>query len=283
LEERVDLKTPWACFDNPKSPFRVISLVPSLTEAIALLGGQALLTGRTRFCTHPPFALKGIQSVGGTKNPDLKAIQSLKPHLILASKEENRREDIERLLEAGLFIWVSRAETPLQAFAELKELKSLLELSDPKGLLKRAAFAYKRLSDAFLHQRPLRTLCFVWKSPFMVIGQDTYTASLLENAGLISPLKGRYPKITQEDVLSLDPELILLPDEPYPFGPNDAKELTLAFERAQKPAPLLRLIRGKNLFWPGLRAPLGLLEPMGQKAQSPFGTKHPTSYSCNIP
>lgn len=249
-----------------RAPLRVVSLVPSLTEAVVLLGGESLLVGRTRFCTHPPFAVKGLQKVGGTKNPDLKVILGLKPHLVLASKEENLKEDIEKLLEAGLFVWVSRAEAPLQAFAELKELKSLLGLSDPKGLLKRATLAYERLKGSFSQKMPIRVLCFVWRRPFMVIGQDTYAASLLEDAGFITPLKGRYPEITQEEVLSINPDLILLPDEPYPFGPSDAKELTLAFERAQKPLPPLRFVRGKNLFWPGIRAPLGLLEPTGRKA-----------------
>lgn len=244
--------------NKTQQSLRVLSLVPSLTEAVILLGGQAMLMGKTRFCTHPPFAIKKVPSVGGTKNPDIETIQRLKPDVVLASKEENKKEDIERLVGLGFWVWMSCAESPSQAFDELREIKELLGLMDPKFFLSRSILEYERLSMASLQTKPLPTLCLIWKRPFMAVGQDTYAGRLLEDAGLRSPLKGRYPKLTEGDILALEPKLILLPDEPYPFSQSDAEELAMAFERAGKPNPHLRLLKGRNLFWPGLRAPLGL-------------------------
>jgi ABC-type Fe3+-hydroxamate transport system substrate-binding protein len=253
------------CVDSSKSPsFRVVSLVPSLTEALAILGGRVMLVGRTRFCTHPAFALRRVQSVGGTKNPDLPTILRLKPDLILASKEENRKEDVEGLAKAGLFVLVSQARNPLEAFFELEEVRNLLGLTDPRGLAWKARRVYERLLRQAQQARPVRTLCLVWKEPFVAVGSSTYAGSLMEAARLQSCLKGRYPRLTVEDLTSLNPGLVLLPDEPYPFGPRDAMELRSIFERAGKPIPPIRLFRGRNLFWPGLRAPLGLRALLSQ-------------------
>ncbi|MDY7017708.1 MAG: helical backbone metal receptor [Nitrospirota bacterium] len=252
------------CADAKNQDFRVVSLVPSLTEALVILGGRVMLVGRTRFCTHPAFALRHVQSVGGTKNPDLSTILRLKPDLILASKEENRKEDLEGLAKAGLLAWISRAENPHEAFFELEEIKNLLGLTDPRGLASNALRAYERLLRQAQQARPVRTLCLVWKEPLMAVGSSTYAGSLMEAARLQNCLKGRYPRLTMEDLVSLDPGLVLLPDEPYHFGPRDAMELRLIFERAGKPIPPIRLLRGRNIFWPGLRAPFGLRALLSQ-------------------
>lgn len=217
-----------------------------------------MLVGRTCFCIHPAFTFKRVQSVGGTKNPDLSTILRLKPDLILASKEENRKEDVAGLAKAGLLAWVSRAENPHEAFSELEEIKAMLGLSDPRGLVWKALRAYERLRKQAQYARPVRTLCLIWHRPFMAVGQNTYAAHLFQDAGLMSCLTGRYPTLTLEKLVSLDPKLVFLPDEPYPFRQSNAEELRLAFERAGKPTPPIKLLRGKNLFWPGLRAPLGL-------------------------
>lgn len=242
---------------------RVISIVPSLTEALILLGGQSMLVGRTRFCTHPAFALRRVPTLGGTKTPDLEAILRLRPDLVLSSEEENRMEDVKKITEAGLKAWVSKVETPLQAFFELGKLCDLLGLHDPKGLLDGAFQAYKRLQTRSRETRPVRTLCLVWKRPFMGVGLSTYAGSLMEVAGLKSCLKGRYPRLSTQELLALEPELVLLPDEPYTFGSSDLIELRRTFERARKKAPITRLFKGRNLFWPGLRAPLGFRELIG--------------------
>ena len=78
---------------------RVVSLVPSLTESVAVTRPDAL-AGATIWCTHP--ADLDVPRVRGTKNPDLSAIADLKPDLVLANQEENRRVDVERLRAAGI-------------------------------------------------------------------------------------------------------------------------------------------------------------------------------------
>jgi len=78
-------------------PERIVSLVPSQTELLYDLGLGENLVGITKFCIHPEEGLKNITKIGGTKNPKLEKIHLLQPDLIIANKEENRREDIAAL------------------------------------------------------------------------------------------------------------------------------------------------------------------------------------------
>src|SRR5579875_2704608 len=76
---------------------RVVSLVPSLTEAVAATRPEALV-GATIWCVRP--AELDVTRVRGTKNPNLAAIVELRPDLVLANQEENRRVDVDRLRAA---------------------------------------------------------------------------------------------------------------------------------------------------------------------------------------
>src|SRR5918994_3242936 len=98
---------------------RVVSLVPSLTEALAASAGDRLV-GATDWCTHP--ADLDVTRVRGTKNPDLAAIRALSPDLVVANKEENREIDVRRLREAGVAVWVTRIETVGESLESMSRL-----------------------------------------------------------------------------------------------------------------------------------------------------------------
>ena len=69
---------------------RIVSLVPSLTELLFSFGLERSIIGVTKYCTFPTHARDEPRIiVGGTKNPDLEAIKSLHPDLILMNQEEN--------------------------------------------------------------------------------------------------------------------------------------------------------------------------------------------------
>src|SRR2546422_9072956 len=81
----------------PVLPQRIVSLVPSLTEALFALGAGERLVGVTDYCTHPPEGVAQVTKVGGTKDPHLEAILQLAPDLVICNDEENRREDFQWL------------------------------------------------------------------------------------------------------------------------------------------------------------------------------------------
>ena len=102
-------------------PRRVVSLVPSITEAIATTVPESLV-GATDWCTQPPGL--DVTRVRGTRNPDVAAIIALRPELVVANKEENRRVDVERLRAAGISVWVTRIASVDEALMGLGRLFS---------------------------------------------------------------------------------------------------------------------------------------------------------------
>ena len=222
----------------PAPAARVVSLVPSLTEAIAT-SAPGLLVGATDWCTHPGDL--DVARVRGTKNPDLAAIRALSPDLVVANQEENRELDVRRLREAGVAVWVTRIETVEEALASMSRLLgSALGLADPPWLEEA-----RSLWSSPAEPR-LRVAVPIWRDPWMVVGTPTYTDDLLARAGLVNvladPSAGRYPGVTPAQIDDAGADVVLLPDEPYVFTADDGPEAL------RTPT---RLVSGRLLTWYG--------------------------------
>ena len=227
-------------------PQRIVSLVPSLTELVFGLGRGERLVGRTRFCTEPAGQVEDVTAVGGTKNPALGKIVVLHPDLVIANKEENRREDIEDLRTAGLEVLLTDPNTVAGAVAMIRELGKRLDASPKAEAL---AVAIESELQAVRQAVPPRVYVGVWHNPMMGLGSESYGHSLLEACGARNVLaeRPRYPEVTLEELRALRPDLILLPDEPFPFAASHAAHYG-------EIAPV-RLIDGKLLWWYGPRMP----------------------------
>ncbi len=117
--------------DLPLPPRRIVSLVPSLTEAVASVD-VSLLAGATDYCTHP--ASLDVRRVGGSKYPSVDAVLAVAPDLVLANVEENRREDIEAIRAAGVAVWVTYPRTLDEAFASLRRMFDAIGVAEPAWL-----------------------------------------------------------------------------------------------------------------------------------------------------
>lgn len=216
---------------------RIVSLVPSLTEALAASAPDRLV-GATDWCTHP--ADLDVARVRGTKNPDLAAIRALSPDLVVANKEENRKLDVRRLRDAGVTVWVTRIETVEESLEAMSRLfATALDLADPPWLVEARTLW---LTPA---PRRLGVAVPIWRDPWMVVGSQTYTDDLLARAGLANALagrEGRYPTLSPAEIDDAGADVVLLPDEPYVFTADDGPE---AFTTPT------RLVSGRLLTWYG--------------------------------
>ena len=160
---------------------RVVSLVPSLTEALAASCPDRLV-GATDWCTHPAdLDARGVARVRGTKNPDLGAVAALRPDLVVANKEENRELDVRRLRAAGIPVWVTDIETVPQAVTSMRRLlREALRLGEDPGWLVAAETAW----SGAVPEPTARVVVPVWRDPWMVVGWPTFTADLLRRTGL---------------------------------------------------------------------------------------------------
>jgi len=212
---------------------RVVSLVPSSTETLLALGADVVAC--TRFCEQPQ-----LRHVGGTKNPTIGEIVELAPDVVVLDREENRIEDHDALVAAGLTVFVSDVTTVVAGMQVVTDLAEAIGVSVDGVDELRSPVA-----------GPRRTAVVpIWRRPWMLIGPNTYGASLLDHLGidLVSVGDDPYPTVELADLADRRPGLILVPSEPYEFTDAHLGELRAA-------VPDARVIRvdGHDLFWWGIR------------------------------
>jgi ABC-type Fe3+-hydroxamate transport system substrate-binding protein len=234
-------------------PERIVSLVPSLTEALFAFGVGEKVVGRTRYCTQPPRAVGRIARVGGTKKVDVGRVLGLEPDLVVAVKEENTREDVEGLRAAGVPVFVGSPETVKDAMRMLGELAERVGAPEAEAVLGSIERAYGRLREAE-PEKARRVFVPIWKDPYMSVGSDTYVHDVLRTCGgeNVCGDSTRYPVVSLKEVEDLEPEVVLLPDEPYPFSAEDLPEFyALVIPAAREDR--IHLVDGKLLTWYGPR------------------------------
>jgi len=276
----------WCFADLPPRPFtRIVSLVPSLSEALVALGLGPRIVAVTEYCVLPEGAFDGLPKVGGTKDADVAAIRALAPDLVIANREENTERVVGKLADAGIPVWVTYPRTVRAGAELLRELAALGAEPDRIRAVVDPVFAALTAAEALRAQarrtgaRPTRVFCAIWRDPWMTVAEDTYIHDLIELCGgenvFAKDLEGasgsdapggvrvrgregrregrrRYPIVELAEIERAGPELILLPSEPYAFGELDRQALRrLACPAAE--ADRIHLFDGALLSWYGPR------------------------------
>lgn len=239
---------------------RIVSLCPSLSELVFDLG--LVPTAITTWCCHPAERVGAIEKVGGTKDPDVARIIELAPDLVLLNEEENRLEDADALRAAGISIHVSYPKTVPETAAMVRSIADALQRSaegERLGQLieERAELARR----GALGHPPVRYAYVIWRKPWMVAAADTFVAGQLAVAGGVNVFQGgteiaeRYPAIEAQELGHAQPDLVLLPDEPFRFQPRHLSELA---ELSGLSPGCFLLADGERLSWHGSRTPSGI-------------------------
>lgn len=216
---------------------RVVSLVPSATETLLAWGVDVVAC--TRFCEQP-----ALPHIGGTKDPDIAAIAAIAPDLVVVDREENRREDASELRAAGLKLHVMHVTTLDRLAAEISALANAVGIDAPA--LELGAAEEPWTSAAVL----------IWRRPWMAVNGDTYGSSLLAHLGVtnvVADHPDRYPVVELDELAARQPQIVLLPTEPYSFRARHVAEVSAAVPRAT-----VTMIDGQDLFWWGSRTAAAL-------------------------
>lgn len=222
---------------------KIVSLVPSITEALFDLGlTENEVVGRTKFCIHPQDKIKNVAIIGGTKNINIEKIKALQPDLILANKEENVKEQVEALMN-DFKVTVTNIDTIEDNYYLLKNLGKLFGKEDRAQLFNLKI--YDVLDQAKL-EAPVKAAYLIWKNPYMTIGSDTFIHRIMSEIGFenIFKDKTRYPQITTEDLA--DADVILLSSEPFPFKEKHIEELQVFY-----PDKKIIIVDGEAFSWYG--------------------------------
>lgn len=273
------------------APKRVVSLVPSITESLFQLGAGDAVVGASRFCPIPSEREGDVVTVGGTRDPDIARIQSLQPDLVLANQEENSKESVEALEELGLKVWLTFPRTTADALEVLWVIVRLFRLGARAVSNVQTLEVTLNWMDRAAHsQQPLRFFCPIWQESdddglfwWMTFNQDTYAHDLLRCCGGTNifanrerryPLQAdlglreaedpqerdtRYPRVTVQEVMEHDPQIILLPSEPYPFEDRHVEQIR---ERLGQTTAVredrIATLDGSLITWHGTRMAMAL-------------------------
>lgn len=280
-------------------PETVISLVPSITESLFDLGLGKKLIGRTEYCVFPEGQVDAIPTLGGTKNPDIQRIIALKPGLVIANQEENRKEDVEALQAAGIPVWVTFPKTVADVFTLLWNIMQVFDETSMSHRVRMIEYTFDWLNSIAEEretQIPVKVFAPIWYEPLMTINADTYMHDVLRVCGgtnvfaereRLYPLAAdlgkaepyapddariqgrdtRYPRITLAEVEAAQPDVILLPSEPFHF----TEEHLPIFAALDVPAARnhrIHLVDGSLLTWHGTRVAYAMqtLPPLLQPA-----------------
>ena len=235
-------------------PERLVSLCPSLTETLFSLGLGPRIVGRTKFCERPEHRVAHVPVVGGTKDPRLARILDLAPDLVLMNEEENRREDAEALRAAGVAVHTTFPRRVVDVPPLLRDRGVRLGAERRGERLAHAVeAALARATRRRAGRPPVRFLCLIWRDPWMGVGEGTYIDDLLTTVGGQNGLSGnphRYPTLAAEDIAPLRPDIVVLPDEPFPFRTAHVEELVV---RTRMSPQRFALTPGAFLSWHGVR------------------------------
>jgi len=242
----------------PAHPKRIISLVPSQTELLFDLGLEEEVVGVTKFCIHPAEKVKGKVKIGGTKRYDFDKIAALNPDLIIGNKEENEEAQIEQLA-AKYPVWMSDIATLNDALEMIQMVGGLLhkkvEATDLQNIIqnsfqKNIYIKHPQPLKGSIRAESLTAAYFIWKKPYMVAAKNTFIDEMMGVAGFtnVYEKKSRYPTTDLEELQQLQPEMILLSSEPYPFKMKHVAEFQAACPDAK-----VRIVDGEMFSWYGSR------------------------------
>lgn len=225
-------------------PKRIISLVPSQTELFFDLGLINEVVGVTKFCERPREWVRSKMKIGGTKTINFESIDSLHPDLIIGNKEENEREAIEGLRQRYP-VWMSDVVSLEDALGMILSVGEICDKADSSKIIA------NQIKDGFgkIERKRGSVLYLIWNKPWMAAGRNTFIDSMLTTIGYANVLSTeRYPELTIEQIQKLDPELIFLSSEPFPFKDEHISEIEKHLPHAN-----VRLVDGQFFSWYGSR------------------------------
>ena len=192
---------------------RVISLVPSVTDLIVVLGADQYLVGRTRYDTAPELAM--LPSIGGTADPSIEAIVALEPDLVLTWRDSTAPGAAERLRSIGIAVHTVGTWTIADLRATIAELGRLFAAERAAdSLLRTLDDSLAAIRASSVAARPVRVLYMLSERPLMTVGGGTFIDEVIEVAGgrnIFHDQPPGWPTVSMEEVVRRDPELVIVP------------------------------------------------------------------------
>ena len=189
---------------------RVVSLIPATTELLFAIGADSLVVGRTNYCDYPAAA-KAVPNLGDGIKPNIEAVISSKPDLVILYNSGQNAGVAGRLTELG----VSAIRLNTDALSSVPRVAGILgRLTGREKAADSLAAAFDTaLASATVRPGSVRpkVLLLVWEQPPMTIGRGSFLSELVERAGaenLFADVAGTDGVVSIEAVAARNPDLI---------------------------------------------------------------------------
>jgi len=230
-----------------KIPQAIVSLVPSITELLFDLGLKKEIAAITNYCIHPTKEVNQKLKIGGPKNMDIQKVLSLNPDLIIASKEENSKQQIETLMN-HCNVYVSDVKNLNDALAMIHDIGIItLQQKNADQLIQRINSNFSPLENSSSQRK--RVAYIIWESPYMTINKNTFIHHILFLGGfdnVFADKKSRYPEISLQEIQTQNPDYIFLSSEPYSFTDIHVRQFKKVF-----PSATIKCVDGEIFSWYG--------------------------------
>ena len=232
--------------DLPSTPRRIVSLVPSQTELLFDLSLDDEIVGITKFYIHPGDKVKQKIKIGGTKQLNIDLIKELKPDLIIGNKEENEKGQIEEVMQ-HFPVWMSDIRNLNDALDMIRKIGSITGKASKADSI--ATHIQQQFNNLTIQQSNKRAAYLIWRKPYMIAGKGTFIDAMLQKCGLVNAFDtDRYPEVSEVELMSTKPDVVLLSSEPYPFKDKHIREFESLLPYAK-----VKLVDGEMFSWYGSR------------------------------
>jgi iron complex transport system substrate-binding protein len=194
------------------APQRIVSLAPGITETLYALGLEGKIVGVTTFCDWPA-AVAAKTKIGGFTNPSIEKIVSLRPDLILATADGNRKETVKQLEKLGLPVYVTNPTNTSGVLKSIGHIGSITGREKEASLL--VEKLHKKLDGVAARTRGKkkpRVFFQLGMEPMITAGRGTLIHEVIERAGGVNVAGNdiaNYPRYSAEGIISASPDIIV--------------------------------------------------------------------------
>lgn len=220
-------------------PQRIISLAPDITANLRIIVPEDRLVGRTDYCNTS----KDIPSVGNILEPSIEKIISLKPDIVLATKEGNQPATVTKLRQLGIKVFVFGESNSWQSVQNNFLLLGRLAGEEIKAKKLLNALA-ARVKDIQTNKRRTESKIFIQlnATPLMTTGNDTFISDIIRHAGARNIADGsvtKWPVFSLEEIIRSDPDMIII---------SDMGEITKTAQEMWQKFPNLKAVRNNHIY-----------------------------------
>lgn len=194
-----------------QAPKRIVSLYPSLTEAVCALGRCQDLVGVDRYSNFPA-SVRALPQLGGGLDPQIEAVFALKPDLVLAATSS---PGAERLAALGLKVVQFEPKDYADTVRIVRTLAKLLGVADAQAVIAQIDADFAAALAQMPAQAQGKKVYFEVSTAPYAAGASSFIGQTLQRLGLVNivgPELGPFPKINPELVVRAQPDIVVVAD-----------------------------------------------------------------------